>query len=443
MRRVEESLRLVRGQGRYSDDIATIERAAYLCVVRSASYRRPDSPSIERQPRPGRWTASSHVLTAGGHAAGESSGPSRPGSSACAPTVRPIWRRITIRWPSTWFRHVEGEASASRSSRRRYIRRAMLRLKHVEIDYETRRSGHRRGTGGGARRCSCLVEHPDNVPASNFRPKTARADELFAGAPHVITDRSRHHRGSARTRCGAPLRARVPPIRSQGLLHYPFMQGPTRSAAHDPREQRVDAGYLPHQLRVVAPAVGGTVISMKGNLHPELDTLICGRQAHGSGRAPHCRSIRGVPGSSTHQALRQRVETSCSRCGEVHLALRVEHHRQSRRLHSVERSFTRPPTTIWRSSGAFLYDRGLRRDACAAMFSTFPCRPCPVQRRGGFGGLLLHRDDRQQGGARLAVYRRAPNFSAGAFLIAPSALRPHETPLRAALTGWRVRNSDG
>ena len=34
VRRVED-LRLVRGQGRYTDDIATVERAAYLCVVRS------------------------------------------------------------------------------------------------------------------------------------------------------------------------------------------------------------------------------------------------------------------------------------------------------------------------------------------------------------------------------------------------------------------------
>ena len=287
VRRVED-LRLVRGQGRYTDDIATVERAAHLCVVRSphaaarilsidvTKARQMDgvlavlTPKDMRQERFRPFPTRVKRLRADG-----------------SPNLATDYYPLAI----DMVRHV-GEAVIAVVAETIHQARDAAEL--VEIDYETSEAVIDTALAAEPDAPHVWSEHPDNVCFEFRAGNRARADELFARAPHVITDRfviSRVGTNSLEPRAAL---GSYDPLTGRYTL-YAGLQAP-----HMIRQELASIlGISPRQLRVVAPDVGGA-FGMKGSLHPELVLVLWAAKL--TGRAVRHTADRSEGFLSDHQA---------------------------------------------------------------------------------------------------------------------------------------------
>ena len=208
----EEDPYLVRGDGRYVDDVSARRADARLCAALTALARHA-SKSIDVEPRAAARPASLQILT-GNDPAVLALGLQRPRHRASAATAR---------------RSSPRRSRCSRATRVRYIGEpvAMVIAETLERGQGRRRAdrGRLRGPAGGrprwrrrsrlARR-RCGTSCPDNIAFLHEVGNKAATEKAIAAADHVIKHRMRdqppHHRVDGAARLSRRIRSARRPL---------------------------------------------------------------------------------------------------------------------------------------------------------------------------------------------------------------------------------------
>lgn len=310
VRRVED-FRLIRGHGRYTDDIATLEGAAYLHVVRSphAAARIVSIDVTEAREAEGVLA----ILT-----------PDDLRQEAFQPFPTRVKRVRADGTPNLAtdyhplalgaVRHV-GEAVVAVIAETMNQARDAAEL--VQIEYDA--TDAIVDTAGAVEPEAPRVweHHPDNVCFELRAGDRTHAEALFAGAAHVVTQRfviSRVGTNSLEPRAAL---GSYDPSTGRYTLHA-GLQSP-----HMIRQELATILGIPvHQLRVVAPDVGGA-FGMKGSLHPELVLVLWAAKL--TGRAVRHTADRSEGFLSDHQARDNVSDVALALDAEGRfLALRVD-----------------------------------------------------------------------------------------------------------------------